>query len=122
MDDVCSRCGVVINSDMRFCPNCGCEVSIKPKTSRIFKGLKTQFRVLGDKASNVSRTAGGISQEKATENMKNVLNLLVEVARNIKQDIPPEMIKAIDLNAEVSFIAFSMGVTIDLEQLETKEV
>jgi hypothetical protein len=122
MDDVCSKCGEVINIDMRFCPNCGCEVTATPRTSRIFKGLKTQFRVLGDRATNVSRTAGGLSQEKATESMKNVLNLLVDVAKNIKRDIPPEMIKAIDLNAEVSFIAFSMGVSIDLEQLETKDV
>ena len=108
MDDVCSKCGAVINLEMRFCSNCGCKVSTTQRTSRLFKGIKTQFKVLGDKATTVGRTAGGLSQEKATESMKSVLNLLVEVAKNIKRDIPPEMIKAIDLNAEVSFIAFSM--------------
>jgi len=31
------------------------------------------------------------------------------------------MVKAIDLEAEVSFVAFSVGVSIDLEQITAKQ-
>jgi hypothetical protein len=39
------------------------------------------------------------------------------VAQDVRRELPPDMVKAIDLEAEVSFIAFSIGVTVDLEQL-----
>ena len=63
-----------------------------------------------------------ISQEKATEATRNLLNLVTNVAREVRKDLPPDMIKAVDLRASVSFIAFSIGVGVDLEKLQTKNV
>lgn len=39
------------------------------------------------------------------------------MAQDVRRELPPDMVNAIDLEAEVSFIAFSIGVTMDLEQL-----
>jgi hypothetical protein len=63
-----------------------------------------------------------LSQEKATEATRNLLNLVTNVAREVRKDLPPDMVKAVDLRASVSFIAFSIGVSVDLEKLQTKKV
>jgi hypothetical protein len=46
-----------------------------------------------------------------------MLKIVTHVAQDVRRELPPDMVKAIDLEAEVSFIAFSIGVTVDLEQL-----
>jgi hypothetical protein len=46
-----------------------------------------------------------------------MIDLLIQVARDVRDEIPADMVKAIDLEAEISFIAFSIGVSIDLEQI-----
>ena len=48
-----------------------------------------------------------------------MIDLLIRVARDVRKEIPPDMIKAVDLEAEISFIAFSIGVSIDLEQIKS---
>ena len=75
------------------------------------------------KAKEVTKQASGVvSEEKASEAVKNMVGLMIDVAKNVRKDIPPKMVKAIDLSAEISFIAFSIGVSIDLEYLEISEV
>ena len=50
--------------------------------------------------------------------LKNILlKLVTQVARDVKKELPPDMIKAVDLSAEMSFIAFTIGVQVDLEQV-----
>jgi hypothetical protein len=64
--------------------------------------------------------SGSITSERASEVVGNLVDVMVQVARDLKEKTPPEVMKAIDLEAEVSFVAFSVGVSIDLEQLDTK--
>ena len=58
-----------------------------------------------------------VSTETASKAVMSMLNLVVNVARRIRDDVPPEMISAIDLTAEMSFVAFSVGVEVDLEKV-----
>jgi hypothetical protein len=58
-----------------------------------------------------------VTQERASEAVRNMLKIVTHVAQDVRRELPPDMVKAIDLEAEVSFIAFSIGVTVDLEQL-----
>jgi hypothetical protein len=111
------------------------------KGSSVFSGFRTKLKSvsdsaqkmtdktstlgLGEKTSEVfskarEKVAGSISSEKASEVVGNLVEIMIQVARDLKREIPPEVIKAIDLEAEVSFVAFSVGVSIDLEQLDTK--
>lgn len=109
--------------------------------SNVFSGFKTTIKAVSDKAKKLTdkttmidlgektsqvvsetrdKMVGGISAEKASEIVSNLAGVMIQIARDLIQKIPPEDIKAIDLEAEVSFVAFSVGVSIDLEQLNTK--
>lgn len=122
---VCSRCGATVNETLKFCPKCGRSLRITRGiiSGRLLGSLKSSVKVIGDKTLSVGERAKGmLSQEKATEATRNLLNLVTSVAREVRKDLPPDMIKAVDLRASVSFIAFSIGVTVDLEKLQTKKV
>lgn len=110
---------------------------------KLIGGIRSRFRLVGSKAQEVSAKAQGmltqekttdviskakdlskkatgmVSSDRASDVVKNMVNLIIQVAKDIKKEIPPEMIKAIDIEAEMSFIAFSIGISVDLEQLET---
>ena len=109
--------------------------------SNVFSGFKTTIKAVGNKAKKLTdkttridlsektshavseardKMVGGIPAEKASEIVGNLSGIMLQIARELIQKIPPEDIKAIDLEAEVSFVAFSVGVSIDLEQLNTK--
>ncbi|MCW4040386.1 MAG: hypothetical protein NWE83_06510 [Candidatus Bathyarchaeota archaeon] len=77
------------------------------------------MKVLGDKTTSAvtQRAKGMVTQERASEAVRNMLKIVTHVAQDVRRELPPDMVKAIDLEAEVSFIAFSIGVTVDLEQL-----
>ncbi len=111
------------------------------KGSSVFSGFRTKLKSVSDSAQKMTdktstlglgektseafskareKMAGSLSSEKASEVVGNLVEIMIQVARDLKKEIPPEVIKAIDLEAEVSFIAFSVGVSIDLEQLDTK--
>ena len=84
----------------------------------LFQGIKTRIRVAGKQAGGAGQAAKGVvSPEKASEAVRNMLNVMTQVAMDVKRDISPEMVKAVDLTAEINLIAFSIGVQIDLEQL-----
>jgi hypothetical protein len=86
-------------------------------------GLKTKVKVIGDKTSAVGLRAKGLaSQDKADEAMKNLLNIVTKIARDARNSLDPDMVKAIDLRANVSFVAFSVGVIVDLEKLQPKKI
>jgi len=87
--------------------------------SDLFSGLRSKVKVLGDRTTSAvsQRTKGMITQERASEAVRSMLKIVTHVAQDVRRDLPPEMVKAIDLEAEISFIAFSIGVSVDLEQL-----
>jgi hypothetical protein len=121
----CDRCGATVNDTLKFCPKCGRSLRIPRGITggRLLGGLKSSVKVIGDKTISAGERAKGmLSQEKATEATRNLLNLVTTVAREVRKDLPPDMVKAVDLRANVSFIAFSIGVSVDLEKLQTTKV
>jgi predicted flap endonuclease-1-like 5' DNA nuclease len=85
-------------------------------------GLKSKAKVVGDKTSAISQRAKGVvSEEKVSEATKNLLNLVSRLARDARNNLDPDMVKAIDIRANVSFVAFSVGVVVDLEKLQPKK-
>lgn len=147
--NTCPQCGSEVNKGFKFCTNCGCrivigqeavEVTIKPQVEEklIPRNIMDQIQMIGSKAQSVvtkekttelvgkakeitEKASLGVTPEKATQMISSLVTLMIQVARDVKGQIPPEMVKAIDLEAEVSFVAFSVGVSIDLEQITAKQ-
>ncbi len=115
----CPRCNRVLIDGAKFCAYCGCAVTAPQSESGLFGGLRSKVKVLGDRTTSAvsQRTKGIITQERASEAVRNMLKIVTHVAQDVRRELPPEMVKAIDLEAEISFIAFSIGVSVDLEQL-----
>jgi hypothetical protein len=121
----CPKCGTLISATLKFCPRCGCSLPQLRKSSResLFGGLKSKVKNIGEKTTSVGlRAKGVVSQDKASSAVKNLLNVMTNIARDVRKDLPADMVKAVDLRASVSFIAFSVGVSIDLEKLQLKKV
>lgn len=140
---VCPVCGTEHGQEYAFCPECGCSlsdidavtVSVNPDTPGVSvaeslknqvqtigqkaqKGLSTVSNSISDRARIVTARASNIAvQEKVTESMSSLVNLMLNVSRDVTKQVPKEMISAIDLEAEVNFVAFSIGVSIDLAEL-----
>lgn len=132
---LCTNCGAHIDSKHRFCTECGTHIRITkpaqapypppppgPKEDEgLFQGLKTRIRVAGDRAGNAAQAAKmAVGPEKASEAVRNMLNVMTQVATDVKRDLPLDMVNAVDLTAEINLIAFTIGVSIDLEQLRIK--
>jgi hypothetical protein len=140
---VCPVCNTEHNQQYAFCPECGCNltiveavsVTVNPTSSSesFTRSLKSQVQKIGKKAqqglsevsSVISEKAGEVSikasnavvEQKVTEAMGNLVNLMINVSKDIATQIPPDMLNAIDLEAEINFIAFTIGVSIDLADL-----
>lgn len=140
---VCPVCGTEHNKEYSFCPECGCNltevdavtVTVNPDSEGVSrtallknqvqnigqmaqKGLSNVTSTITDKAKIVSNRASNIMvQDKVTEAMGNLVNLMINVSKDMTKQIPKEMISAIDLEAEVNFVAFTIGVTVDLAEL-----
>ena len=77
------------------------------------------FESLKEKAESVrGRT---VSTETASKAVMSMLDLVVDVAGRIRDQVPPEMIGAVDLTAEMSLVAFSVGVQVDLEKIPGRQ-
>ena len=82
------------------------------------KGISNVSNAISEKARDVSkRTSSIVVQDKVTEAMSNLVNLMINVSNEMTKKIPKEMITAIDLEAEINFVAFTIGVNIDLAEL-----
>jgi hypothetical protein len=91
------------------------------KRKSLFGGLKTKVRTISEKTSAVGQQAVNVvSQEKAPEAAKNLLNLVTKIARDARNNLDPDMVKAIDLSVYVSLVAVRIGVSVDLEKLQPK--
>ena len=64
------------------------------------------------------KATGVMTPERASELMSNLVEIMIQVARDVRKQIPEDMIKAVDLEAEMNFVAFSIGVSIDLEEIQ----
>ena len=123
---ICTNCGTLVEGNNRFCTNCGTPIQAPPpqpaprleSAESLIGELKAKLKVVENKAGDVSQKAkGAISPERASEAVKNMLSVMTQVARDVKRDLPQDMVNAVDLTAEINLIAFSIGVSIDLDQL-----
>jgi hypothetical protein len=139
----CPQCGVKLSPNQQFCTSCGYKitssgpvtVTIRPKDESLKKnifsqvksiGSRAQEAVKGDSASNVmtkakefkNKATRAMTPENASEIVTNLVNIMIQVARDVRKELPKDMINAIDLEAEMNFVAFSVGVSIDLEQIK----
>jgi sugar-specific transcriptional regulator TrmB len=110
---------MALSDRAKFCASCGSAVRSAQSDSGLLGGFRSKVKVLGDRTTSAvtQRAKGMVTQERASEAVRNMLKIVTHVAQDVRRELPPDMVKAIDLEAEVSFIAFSIGVTVDLEQL-----
>ncbi len=110
---------MVLSDGAKFCASCGYALQSAQPDSGLLGGFRSKVKVLGDRTTSAvtQRAKGMVTQERASEAVRNMLKIVTHVAQDVRRELPPDMVKAIDLEAEVSFIAFSIGVTVDLEQL-----
>lgn len=115
----CPKCRMVLSAGAKFCASCGFAVMSSQTDGGLLGGFRSKVKVLGDRTTSAvsQRAKGMVTQERASEAVRNMLKIVTHVAQDVRRELPPDMVKAIDLEAEVSFIAFSIGVTVDLEQL-----
>ena len=142
---ICPICKTEHKKQYVFCPNCGCNlseasavsISVNPDSESkksIFKknvqtiGQKAQqefynvSNIISEKAKDVTNRASNIVvEEKVTEAMGNLVNLMISVSKDVIKQVPTEMLSAIDLEAEINFVAFTIGVSIDLAELNKPE-
>jgi hypothetical protein len=139
----CPDCGQELFPEHKFCINCGYKIitsapitiTIKPEGEKSVKNrFVSQFKSISSKAQEVvkrdsstdvvskakeltGKATGIMTPERASEVVGNLVNIMIQVARDVRTQLPQDMINAVDLNAEMSFVAFSVGVSIDLEQI-----
>ena len=140
----CPVCNSTYSKPYTYCPECGCNLSvidtvsvtITPSDSseslsssiknrvheigkRAQKGISDVSSVISEKAGEVSFKASNVvMEEKVIEAMGNLVNLMINVSKELVTQTPAEMVNAIDLEAEINFIAFTIGVSIDLKELK----
>ena len=140
----CPVCKTTYNQHMQFCGECGCNLSeveavtvtLNPNTKKekLVKNLRNQAQNIGqkaqkglsgassmimDKAFTVADRTNNIEvQKRVTVAMASLVNMMLNVSSDVKKGIHSDMVNAIDLNARVNFVAFSIGVTVDLAELK----
>ena len=146
---ICPQCGSTVDKGHNFCSHCGFGVvpaeemvivKINPRTDgkTLSRNILDQIQMIGSKAQKVvnsekaseivgrakeitDKASTSVSSDKTTKILSDLITLMVQVAHEVKNQIPPEMVKAIDLTGVAHFVAFSVGVSIDLEKLTTKK-
>jgi hypothetical protein len=138
----CPVCDKTFTKASRFCSECGCNLSnaesvtINPPIGgdKFVRNLRNRVKNIGekaqkefsgasavilDRASNVSSgTDNVVVQQKVSEAVASLVNLMVNVSRDVKLGLSSDVINAVDLSARVNFVAFSVGVSVDLASLK----
>lgn len=143
----CPVCETTYNQHMQFCGECGCNLSeveavtviINPNTrkEKLVKNFKNQAQNIGqkaqkglsgassmimDKAFTVSERTNNIEvQKRVSVAMASLVNMMINVSSDVKKGISSDMVNAIDLSARVNFVAFSIGVSVDLAELKKEK-
>ena len=52
---------------------------------------------------------------------ENLVNLMINVSKDVVKKVPVDKVKALHLRADVNFVAFSVGITIDLDEIKRSE-
>lgn len=143
----CPVCKTTYNQHMQFCGECGCNLSeaeavtvtLNPSTKKekLVKNFRTQAQNLGqkaqkglsgassmiiDKAFTVSERTNNVEvQKRVSVAMASLVNMMINVSSDVKKGISSDMVNAIDLSARVNFVAFSIGVTVDLAELKKEK-
>jgi len=82
----------------------------------------TAKKVTLTQASTLSEaTKGSVSPEKAATAVKRMVDVATYVAQDVKKGMSSDMVKAVTVNARVNFVAFSIGVSIELDKLPLRE-
>jgi len=129
----CPVCKTTYNQHMQFCGECGCNLSeveavtvtLNPNTKKekLVKNFRNHAKNIGqkaqrglsgassmimDKAFTVSERTNNVAvQKRVSAAMGNLVNLMINVSKDVTK-----------LEAEVNFVAFTIGVTIDLAELK----
>ena len=143
----CPVCETTYHQIMKYCGECGCNlteveavtVTVNPNIRRdkLVNDLRNQVQTLGhkaqkglsgassiisDKASIVAERTNNIAvQKRVSIAMANLVNMMINVSSDVTSGIPSEMVNAIDLSARVNFVAFSIGVSIDLAAINKEK-
>ncbi len=120
--EVCPKCGYMIAEDAKFCVSCGYDFRDGTSFERSFDTLKSRLSFTKDVTVKQATKAkdkalGMVTPEKASETAQNMIDIVAYVAQDLKQGMSSDMVKAVDVNARVNFVAFSVGISIDLEKL-----
>ena len=141
----CPKCGKILSSGYKFCNVCGAPIremdvpislKIKPRLGKdsvrgSFQeklktiGTRVQQAVPSEKTQDVlerakslkQKATGVINPERAAEVISELVTIMLNVAKQLHTEMPEEMLKAVDLEASVNFVAFNLGISIDLEQI-----
>ena len=141
---ICPVCHTSYNQHMQYCGECGCNLSeveavtvnLTPNKGKekIVASLRNQAQNLGQTAQKSLSAASSIIMDRAftvadrTNNievqkrvsvaMASLVNMMINVSSDVKKGISSDMVNAIDLSARVNFVAFSIGVMVDLAELK----
>ena len=123
---MCPKCGQIITEDYAYCISCGFNLKETHSVTSAFSSLKSRFSLAKDtsltKASSVKEKAVNlVSGEKASNSVQRMMEVVTYVAQDMKKGMSREMVKAVTVNARMSFVAFSVGVSIALDKLPLRE-
>ena len=121
---VCPKCGQIITDDYVYCSSCGFNLKETHSVSSAIGSLKSRFSLAKDASlrSRVTEKAVSlVSREKASNAVQKMMEVVTYVAQDMKKGMSSEMVKAVTVNARMSFVAFSVGVSIALDKLPLRE-
>ena len=124
--EVCPKCGYMIADEAKFCVSCGYDFREGSSFERKFDTLKSRLSFTKDVTIKQATEAkdkalGMVTPEKASETVQSMIDVVTYVAQDLKQGMSSDMVKAVDVNARVNFVAFSVGISIDLEKLPLQD-
>ena len=128
--EVCPICGQLRWENSKFCIACGHNfINEDPNfSSSTVDRVKNSLSITKDVAlssANIAKekAVSLVSKEKASEAVQSMVEVVTYVAQDLKMGMSSEMVKAVTVSARISFVAFSVGVSIALDKvpLRTKK-
>lgn len=138
----CPVCKTTFNKHMHFCTECGCNLSeietitntqstgkdsnvdnllahVKGLGQKTQKGVSGASSIILNNATNLSkRTDNVFVQQKVSESMTSLVNMMLKVSNGVKKGIDTDMVNAVTLSGYANFVAFTIGASINLSELK----